>query len=84
MTIRATEIMFVALYAKRKASGMNFLDGDAPKSEKDISEWRIWVEDIFMPLNERVIGSNYRKGISNKRKGRPYMFVKFRSTCRWV
>jgi Fe-S cluster biosynthesis and repair protein YggX len=55
MTVRSTEIMIAALYAKRKAMGMNFLDEDAPKSEKDISEWRIWVENIFMPLNEKIL-----------------------------
>lgn len=31
---------------------MKFLS--APKSEKDISEWRIWVEQCFMPNNRKI------------------------------
>jgi len=77
MTIRATEIMFVALYAKRKASGMNFLDGDAPKSEKNISEWRIWVEDIFMPLNERVLDLIIEKAYLIREKDVPICLLNF-------
>ncbi len=40
---------------KRKSDGLRFLDEGAPKSSEEVSEWRIWVENIFMPLNERIL-----------------------------
>ncbi len=51
---QASAISFRALRAKTIARGKKFVDEDAPLSEDDISEWRIWVEKIFIPSNEKL------------------------------
>ena len=39
-----------ALLDKNKREGL-FFDEDKPPSKKQLQEWRIWVENVFMPLN---------------------------------
>ena len=53
ITGKVGKIMLEALRSKRDAFGIRFLNEDSPKSKEDISEWRIWVENIFMPLNRK-------------------------------
>jgi hypothetical protein len=48
------QVLFKALRLKSQTQGRKFIDSDAPKSADDISEWRIWVEEVFMPLNEQL------------------------------
>lgn len=44
----------MAKYARNKAADkMKFLE-EKIESEEDIYEWRIWVENVFMPANRRL------------------------------
>ena len=47
-------ILFMALRAKGIEHGRMGAGEDAPTSQQDISEWRIWLEDVFQPLNEQL------------------------------
>ena len=46
--------LFNACLAKANAQGRQFINEDSPTSEADNSEWRIWVEEVFVPLNEQL------------------------------
>jgi hypothetical protein len=46
--------LFNALRTKALISGRIFVDEDAPKSKEDVSEWQIWVENVFAPRNEEL------------------------------
>jgi hypothetical protein len=48
------QILFQALRAKGLRKGQKNVAEDAPRSAKDISEWRIWIEQVFQPLNEQL------------------------------
>ncbi len=50
----AGKAAFDALCLKRERSGERFVDSDAPRSAEDKSEWRIWVETVFLPMNEQM------------------------------
>jgi hypothetical protein len=43
-----------ALRARARSQGRTFVDDDSPTSAEEISEWRIWLETVFMPMNERL------------------------------
>ena len=51
---QASGISFRALQAKAISQGKKFVNEDAPLSKDDISEWRIWVEKVFIPSNEKL------------------------------
>ena len=46
--------LFNALRKKALISGRLFIDEDAPKNKEDVSEWQIWVENVFVPRNEEL------------------------------
>ena len=48
------QILFQALRAKGMKQGRIVINEDAPDSADDISEWRIWVENVYQPLNEEL------------------------------
>ena len=48
------QILFQALNAQGMKQGRLIINQDAPDSAEDISEWRIWVEDVFQPLYEQL------------------------------
>ena len=48
------QILFDALRQKIKFFGGTYVNEDAPKSKDDISEWRLWVENVFVPQNEEL------------------------------
>ena len=48
------QILFMALRAKGIKSGRMGATEDAPTSREEISEWRIWLENVFQPLNEQL------------------------------
>ena len=48
------QILFQALRAKRLREGNSEVEEDAPDSPPAISEWRIWIEEVFQPLNEQL------------------------------
>jgi hypothetical protein len=43
-----------ALKEKARSEGRTFVDDDAPKSVDDVSDWRVWLETVFIPMNERL------------------------------
>lgn len=77
MTVTATSIMFYALREKIRAKGKRFLDEDAPKSKNDISEWQIWVENVFMPLNEKILELMINKAHLIREKEVPGCLLEF-------
>jgi hypothetical protein len=48
------QILFHALHAKSLREGRLLINQDAPDSAEKISDWRIWVEEVFQPLNEQL------------------------------
>ena len=48
------QILFQALNAKGLKKGRFIINQDAPDSAEDISDWRIWIEEVFQPLNEQL------------------------------
>ncbi len=46
--------LFQALQARAANLGWQFINEDAPLSVEAVSEWQIWVEEVFMPLNEEL------------------------------
>lgn len=51
---QAGQILFQALYAKSLREGRIVVGQDTPRSAEEISDWRIWVEEVFQPLNEQL------------------------------
>lgn len=51
---QASQMLFQALNAKGMKQGRIVINQDAPDSADDISEWRIWVENVFQPLYEQL------------------------------
>lgn len=41
-----------ALQEKMRIKGSVNIDDDAPKDDSDLSEWRLWVENVFIPYNQ--------------------------------
>ncbi len=48
------QILFQALRAKGLRKGQKHVGADAPTSAREVSEWRIWIEQVFQPLNEQL------------------------------
>jgi hypothetical protein len=48
------KVFFQAIRAKAEDRGRLSVNEDAPKSADEISEWRIWIEEVFLPLNEQL------------------------------
>ena len=48
------KVAFDALCYKRIRKGERHVDEDAPRTPEDVSEWRVWVECVFVPLNEQM------------------------------
>jgi hypothetical protein len=48
------QILFSALHAKGLRVGRIVIDQDAPDTSDQISDWRIWIEEVFQPLNEQL------------------------------
>ena len=47
-------VLFEALRKKAQLVGREYINDDYPQSDDDVSEWRIWVEEVFIPLNEQL------------------------------
>lgn len=50
ITCKVSEIIFNALWDKRKSDGVQLIHDD---TAHPTSEWRIWVENVFIPLNKK-------------------------------
>lgn len=48
------QILFQALNFIGMEEGRIIINQDAPDSAEAISDWRIWVEEVFQPLNEQL------------------------------
>jgi hypothetical protein len=48
------QMLSQALRAKGLRRGKENLIEDSPASANEISEWRIWIEQVFQPLNEQL------------------------------
>lgn len=47
-------VLFEALREKAQLAGREYINDDYPQNGDDISKWRIWVEEVFIPLNEQL------------------------------
>lgn len=52
---RVASNVFWKLKKRAEIRGFEYIDDDAPKTENDISEWRIYVEDILVPRNRQIV-----------------------------
>lgn len=50
---QTSERAYKALLLKLGKKGV-FDDANAPATERDIAEWRIWLVNVFMPINETI------------------------------
>jgi hypothetical protein len=44
--------LFQALQTRAAGLGWQFINEDAPLNADAMSEWRVWVEEVFIPINE--------------------------------
>ena len=51
---QAGQILYQALQAKSLRQSRTVTDDDSPEPSEAVSDWRIWIEDVFQPLNEQL------------------------------
>lgn len=50
---QTSRVLFLALQEKMHLKGKN-IDDDAPNNDADLSEWRLWVENVFLVYNDHL------------------------------
>ena len=52
VVILTSDIAFKALRYSAERKGLKHVNEDAPKSKNDLSQWEIWLRNVFVPLND--------------------------------